>query len=70
MKLHENKEEKVLTAKRTFASVLEHWFSVVVIDGTFFFFKIRFLYVLGSRIKPHLALHFLFNNTAIFFSKT
>lgn len=37
MKLHENKEEKALTAKRTFALVLEHWFSVVVIDGAFFF---------------------------------
>lgn len=69
MKLHENKEEKALTAKRTFALVLEHWFSVVVIDGAFFF-KIRFLYALESRIKPHLALHFLFNNIAIFFSKT
>ena len=39
LKLHENKEEKALIAKRTLASVLEHWFSVVVIDGAFFFLR-------------------------------
>lgn len=47
LRLHENKEEKALTAKRTFASVLERWFSVVVIDGVFFKGKVS----LYTRIK-------------------
>lgn len=47
MRLHENKEEKALTAKRTFVLVLEHWFSVVVIDGVFFKDKVS----LCTRIK-------------------
>lgn len=47
LRLHENKEEKALTAKRTFALVLEHWFSVVVIDDVFFKDKVS----LCTRIK-------------------
>lgn len=47
--LHDNKKEKTLTAKRTF----ERRFSVVIVGAVFsffFFFKIRFLYVLGLKV--------------------